>query len=507
MANRFARKTGNSNASDVWSDTPSGTAGAQFIPGVGDVAIANSYTITVNVNTTCDAVRNDTTGGATNGGTFLLSDGVTLTANVYAGTPTNTGAVQYAGSTSATLIGDTVAGGGSGSYGIHHSGTGTLTVTGNVTGGSGSNNCYGIYNASKGTAAISGNVIGGSGTNAVGAYNTSTGTLTVTGSVTGGSGSGATGAHNASTGTMRVGVAVGNDHGPGYASNNFNVGVYGYGTNSGGQPTTTVGGIKYGAYGMSPTSGRVLFDPNYDASATAILIRETTFAQVTFTGPANTSADPAEADVREGTTYRFGAKTGTCSVPPAGSVAFGVPVDATTGTAVLTGGGATAQEVWEYATRTLTSGGGGGGATAQEVWEYATRALTDKAAFTLHADYDAAKTAASAASVAAIPTTPLLAANYTAPANSDITAIKAKTDNLPVDPASQASVSAIPTAPLLAADYTAPDNAGIAAANSAIAALHDFDPVNDTVAHTNVSSILGQSLTGSGTSADPWRPA
>ena len=35
----------------------------------------------------------------------------------------------------------------------------------------------------------------------------------------------------------------------------------------------------------------------------------------------------------------------------------------------------TAQQVWEYVTRTLTSGGGGG-ATAQEVWEYATRELT-----------------------------------------------------------------------------------------------------------------------------------
>lgn len=100
-----------------------------------------------------------------------------------------------------------------------------------------------------------------------------------------------------------------------------------------------------------------------------------------------------------------------------------------------------------------------------------------------------------------------IANSYTAPDNAGIVAIKAKTDNLPVDPASQASVSAIPTAPLLAADYTAPDNAGIAATIASIAALHDFDPETDTVAYTNISSILGQSLTGSGTSADPWRPA
>jgi hypothetical protein len=44
----------------------------------------------------------------------------------------------------------------------------------------------------------------------------------------------------------------------------------------------------------------------------------------------------------------------------------------------------TAQQVWEYVTRELTSAGSGG-ATAQEVWEYATRALTDKADFALSA--------------------------------------------------------------------------------------------------------------------------
>ena len=60
-------------------------------------------------------------------------------------------------------------------------------------------------------------------------------------------------------------------------------------------------------------------------------------------------------------------------------------------------------------------------------------------AMILTAAYDAAKTAASQASVNAIPTAPLLAANYTAPANADITAIKAKTDNLPASPAAVGS--------------------------------------------------------------------
>jgi hypothetical protein len=40
--------------------------------------------------------------------------------------------------------------------------------------------------------------------------------------------------------------------------------------------------------------------------------------------------------VRSGVTYAAGALTGTAAIPAAGSVALGVPVDATTGTAVLT---------------------------------------------------------------------------------------------------------------------------------------------------------------------------
>ncbi|MDG4549863.1 MAG: hypothetical protein P9F19_01430 [Candidatus Contendobacter sp.] len=492
MANRFARKTGNWNASDVWSDTPSGTAGAQYIPGPGDVAMANSYTVTVNVDSTCAEVRTDTTGGATTGGRFTLADGVTLTANPYAG---STICVYYAGSATANVVGNVNGGTSStNAYGANNAGAGTLNVTGNASAGSaassvgvlnsgagnitvsgnvaagtsastfgasntssgnitisgvvyGSASAHGVQNSGIGTITIDADAIGGSGSNTHGAYNSSTGTIIVNGEAVGGSGSNSIGAYNASLGTMRVAVAVGNNHGPGYSTNNGNPGVYGYGTNSGGQPTTTVGAIRYGAYGQSPTSGRVLFDPNYAASATTVLIRESTLEQVTFTGPDNTSADPDPADVRHGTSYRFGQQVGTCHVPPAGSVAVGVPVDDETGTAVLSGGGgATAQDIWEYSDRTLTSGGGGGGgATAQEVWEYSARTLTDKANFTLHADYDAAKTAAS-----------------------------------------QASVNAVPTAPLLAANYTAPDNAGIASTLAAVNALHDFDPASDTVAHVTL---------------------
>jgi len=59
--------------------------------------------------------------------------------------------------------------------------------------------------------------------------------------------------------------------------------------------------------------------------------------------------------------------------------------------------------------------------------------------------------------------TRLAAAGYTAPANSDITAIKAKTDNLPSDPADESLLEAAIATRLASAGYTAPDNAGIGA--------------------------------------------
>lgn len=56
-------------------------------------------------------------------------------------------------------------------------------------------------------------------------------------------------------------------------------------------------------------------------------------------------------------------------------------------------------------------------------------------AMTLTSAYDAAKSAASQSSVNAIPTNPLLATGYTTPDNAGIADIKAKTDNLPASPA------------------------------------------------------------------------
>ncbi len=68
----------------------------------------------------------------------------------------------------------------------------------------------------------------------------------------------------------------------------------------------------------------------------------------------------------------------------------------------------------------------------------------------------------------------MLASSYTAPANADIAAIKAKTDNLPSDPADQSILIAAIGSPLQAGSYTAPLDATATQA-AAAAALSAYD--------------------------------
>jgi hypothetical protein len=124
--------------------------------------------------------------------------------------------------------------------------------------------------------------------------------------------------------------------------------------------------------------------------------------------------------------------------------------------------------------------------------------------------------------------TRLATAGYTAPANADVTAIKAKTDNLPAAPA---AVSNIPSAAanasavrselatelgrvdasvssrLAGASYTAPDNAGIAAAELAaesVDARLPADPADESALEAAIAtrSAPGDAMTLSSAAVD-----
>jgi hypothetical protein len=370
MANYFARKAGNINATDVWATTPSGTAADVWSTFTSsDVLHSNSFAITVNVSTTVETVRSDNANSATAGGSFTLSNGVTLTANCVAGSSASA-CVQYSGTTgnSANIVGNVTAGSAGNAHGAANASTGTLNITGNATGGT-VGFAIGANNTSTGILDITGNVTGGSVADARGARNQSTGTLNITGNATGGSVASAFGATNDTTGTLTLtGSAIASNTSIGVnnvstgilsviraVGNSWGIGAAGGVNSAVGLSSAVVGSdtraeeLEYGANGQAPTSGAVRI---VNKTNNKCLVDLTTGVIKTLADPSDGTGQANEADVRSGTSYALGNKTGTCAVPAAGSVALGAAVDNTTGTAVLT-----PAAVWDALTSTMTTSG------------------------------------------------------------------------------------------------------------------------------------------------------
>ncbi|NBT07550.1 MAG: hypothetical protein EBS98_01990 [Chitinophagia bacterium] len=354
MAIYYARATGNVNGT-IWATTPTGTASNLFSSFTNaDTLMSNNFTVTLNVNTTVLEIRNDTTGGATAGGSFTLSDGVTLTANVINGSTTLT--LTYNGNVSATMVGSIQSNNGTA---VSFGGTGTFNIIGNIQAGSFSGG-HGILCTGNGTVNITGNVNGSPGNTASGVYaTTTTGVVNITGTVTGGGIGSAPGARNSSTGTLNIfGIAIGGIVATGV--NNESTGIVyvlrakgnGFGNGSVGiasvvgvsanqNGSTRVSEIEYGDLGQSPTSGPIILTNS--TSNVALFYRSGT-TKKTLVDPANSSGlFPNASDVRNGISYNAGNIIGTMNVPAAANVALNVGVDNTTGTAVLN-----VSDIWNY---------------------------------------------------------------------------------------------------------------------------------------------------------------
>ena len=382
-------------ASGNWSATGTWTGGV--VPTAGDTVYLNNKNVTLNVNPTADLISNLPLSGAANGGTLVLSDGVVITANLTCGT---VALITHSAGENFTVVGDITGGSGSSIRAINSTGTGnivivgnlyggtgasadaaritnasaTITVTGNVYGsttananglyssaltssitgtvygGSPSSGGYGISHAGNGTMTINGDVLGGSQVASnYGVYNSSGGTVIITGIAEGGHAGAAV--RNQSTGAVYIKRIKGNGWGVGSVApvvsstvglDNFNQAGIAYAEE-----------LEYGSLGQSPVSGTVRLT---DVATNVVLMHRFGSSHKVLSDPANTAGlVPDESDVRLGVDYALGNNTGTCAVPPASAVGAGVPIDDTVSTAALT-----AQAVWEYATRTLTEGGGGG---------------------------------------------------------------------------------------------------------------------------------------------------
>ena len=433
MTTLYAQSTGN-HSEIIWN-TASNGSGTNEIPTAADTLVSNSYTITIADNLTVVKVTN------TGGGTFKLSNGITLTCTDgtagVVGDASDAGAITFDldSPNAATLAAKVLGGNGSKEWGINFMGTGQLTINGSVTGGSFSGasatGADGVYMPAAGTLIVSNGtsnaVVGGSGAYGRGVNCTAaTGaTITITGNVTGG-GSYALYATGAATITI-TGNLTGGGNGASalYATGAATITITGTvtgGTNSAyclyatGAATITITGNLTGgssSYALYATgAATITITGTLQASASAAALSSTSAsAKIALTGPLLSSSTahgtanasgvnpvyamrwwpketaigtfyyelrgdavvdgvrpartlyvaegvtgdnsllPVPANVRHGISYAVNnALTGTCHVPPAASVLYGVPVDATTGTAEVSGSDPTtiAAAVWDH---------------------------------------------------------------------------------------------------------------------------------------------------------------
>lgn len=201
--------------------------------------------------------------------------------------------------------------------------TQTITVTGDVV----ARASVGISYGSPITLTVQGNVVGGPSSGAHGVLvSGASGSVTVNGNATGGAGADATGLYNSGTSNSVSLTVLGTCTGVGSRGG----GVRNLSSLS---VTTIHGNTVDGANGASAVAAlNVRYMPAVSKSVT---FRAPDGSSVVLSSP-NIAADaPVPSDVRYGVTYAFAQYTGTLRVPPASSVASGVPVDATTGTAAL----------------------------------------------------------------------------------------------------------------------------------------------------------------------------
>jgi hypothetical protein len=315
---------------------------------------------------------------AVSGGGFLLSTSRIITTDIRGGTTaclTVSGAINisvsgvlvvgattqtayvilWGGTGIFTLTNCSVLGGNGGPC-IQNTTTGTISLNScTIRAGSSTNISYAILNGSTGSVLVNGSTItaGNANQSATAIQNNANGSLTITSStITGGSPSTSNsyGVQNASSGTVAIsGSNLVGGTAPAFLNSlggtvecigcTFTAGT-GVGSAFVGGSTTaivTLNGSRFDA--LNGTAA--VFCQRFRLGTTPTLMQYRfaldgiSTSYTLFGSDFGVFGNPATTDVRSGVAFGSGL-TGTAAIPAAGSVALGVPVDATTGTAVLT---------------------------------------------------------------------------------------------------------------------------------------------------------------------------
>jgi hypothetical protein len=392
MANVYAVKSGN------WSDTTVWNTSA--LPTSADDVYSNNFTVTIDQNVTVLTLRNTASSPIVAGGGFLIT-GTNITVTCTStfnqttyGTTTlltvnSTGVVNinlnYVSSNTfkdsillsvintgtVNFTGNVYGGGSSGQINITAactfnfvgnirqvsdgssrvvalvSATGyVLNVTGDVGFATGGQTSACISINGNGNINITGNLIGNGTVNQVAIILNTLATLNVTGNVTGsGVGAGISTTQASYVSVIGSLISLGS---PGLFSSNASA------------INLCSGPFLCSQYGNVPFSvSRIHYIKTIgsyfefrDSSTNGALSPSPAAPATRLVSPDTVVDSPIPANVRDGVSYALNTLTGTLKVPAAGSVALGVPVDNTTGTAVLT-----SQAVWDYATSSLTTSG------------------------------------------------------------------------------------------------------------------------------------------------------
>jgi hypothetical protein len=374
MAVRYAVATG------PWSSTSTWNSGNTLgVPGPSDDVYSNNFIVTIDTTPiTVLSISNASVASpvVVLGGRFVPTDGITLTCTATDGVRT---AVQIGGCFISSLItgqsctivananigtysgiggviinngtgtlyfrGSVVAQGTDGGITLSNSSSGVLDVTGNLS--VLSSNCCAIIQRGGGIVNFTGSSAGGSQGVLVNStiINMGSGTVIVTGTCSGG---GATAAlSNRGTGTIFVyGPIIAGGGAPGLVSSSTSANV-----------------ILSGPFLTSTNGTHAIYCACWFwANANVIPTRyEIRTANLTTIRPLYTAdsvgGNPAITNVRSGTIYGPSSElTGTMAVPPADSVNFGVPVDNTTGTALVTAS-SVANAIWNHPISGITTSG------------------------------------------------------------------------------------------------------------------------------------------------------